>query len=264
MDNGKVNGRTKKLLAKGGIFLILLFFPLFPASILARPLSTDDVGITEKGTFALETGFDAIRLGHHDRIYNPSLTLTYGLFERIEVGAGGEYLFFQPKEGEKESGFADTELTLKYRLTNETPWIPSFGVKGALKVPTASESKGLGSGKTDFNTKAIATKNLSNRLAVSLNLGYTFIGEHRVSNDLTYSLGVIFAMSDRWAVVGEVTGSNKLNGRREDRPFSGLIGTYYRLADNITWDIGLEIRTNKAAPDYRMTTGFTFLFKPPF
>jgi hypothetical protein len=193
MDNRKINGRTKKSLAKGGIFLMLLFLPLFPASILARPLSTDDVGITDKGTFALETGFDAVSLGHHDRIYNPSLTLTYGLCERMEVGVGGGYLFFHPKEGEKESGFADTEMTLKYRLTNETPWIPSFGAKGALKVPTASESKGLGSGKADFNLKAIATKNLSKRLAVSINLGYTFIGEYSVNNDLTYSLGAVLA-----------------------------------------------------------------------
>lgn len=243
---------------------MLLFFPFCPASIFARPLSTDDVGITEKGTFALETAFDAIRLGHRDRVYKPSLTLTYGLFERMEVEVGGGYLFFHAKEGEKENGFADTELKLKYRLTNETPWIPSFGVKGVLKTPTASESKGLGSGKADFNLKAIATKNLSKRLAVSLNLGYTFIGEHHVDNDLTYSLGAVFAMSDKWAVVGEVGGSNKLTGRREDRPFSGLIGTYYRLTDNTIWDAGLEIGMNKGAPDYRVTTGFTFLFKPPF
>lgn len=246
------------------IFLMVLFFLSSPASIFARPLSTDDVGITERGKFTLETGFDALRLSHHEKVYNPSLTLTYGLFERMETGVGGGYLFFHPKEGEKESGFGDTELTLKYRLTNETPWVPSFGIKGALKIPIASESKGLGSGKADLTLKAIATKNLSKRLALSLNLGYTFIGEHRVDNDLTYSLGAVFAMSDKWAMVGEVGGSNKFSGRREDRPFFGLIGTYYRLTDNVICDVGLEVGMNKAAPKYRVTTGFTFLFKSPF
>ena len=245
-------------------FLVSLVTILFSTSLSARPLSTDDVGITEKGNFVLETGFDAIRLDNHDMVYKPVLTLTYGLLERMEVAATGGYLFFRPNEGENKNGFADTELKLKYRLTDETPWVPSFGVKGTLKTPTASESKELGSGKMDFNIKGIATKNLSKRLAVSLNLGYTFIGEHHVDNDLTYSLGAVFAMSEKWALVGEVGGSNKLNGRREDRPFSSLIGTYYLLSKNIIWDAGVEIGMNKAAPDYRVTTGFTFLFKPPF
>lgn len=264
IENVKIKGCIRKTLAKGIILLILQLFLLCPTLAFARPLSTDDVGITEKGKFALETGFDTIRLDNHDMVYNPSLTLTYGLLKRMELGVGGGYLFFLPEEGENENGFADTELALKYRLTDETPWMPSFGVKGKLKIPTASESKGLGSGKSDFNVKAIATKNLSKRLVVSLNLGYTFVGEHHVDNDLTYSVGAVFALSDKWAVVGEVGGSNELNGRGEDRPFSVLIGTYYLLTNSIIWDAGLEIGMNKAAPDYRVTTGFTFLFKPPF
>jgi hypothetical protein len=57
-------------------------------------------------------------------------------------------------------------------------------------------------------------------------------------------------------------GINNLNGRHGDDPFSGLIGTYYALAENIILDAALEIGMNKAAPDYRVTAGFTWLFKP--
>ncbi len=70
----------------------------------------------------------------------------------------------------------------------EKGWIPLFSVAGILKILTASESKGLGSEKTDFGINAIFTKNLSKRLALHLNLEYTFIGEHRANNEFNYSI----------------------------------------------------------------------------
>ncbi len=95
---------------------------------------------------------------------------------------------------------------------DEKHWRPAFTVSGLLTIPTASESKGLGSGQTDFGINAIFTKRLSQRWAIHL--------------------------------------------------FSVLIGTCYSITGKILWDAGLEIGMNKAAPDFRMTTGFTWLFKP--
>ena len=180
----------------------------------------------------------------------------------MDLGVGSGYLFFHPQEGKNENGFADTELKAKYRLFDEKDWIPAFAISGTLKIPTASESKGLGSGEADFGINAIATKNLSKKLALHLNLGYTFIGENHVDNELNYSLGCQFTLTEKWALVGEVVGVNNLNGRKGDDPFSALIGTYYLITDNIVWDSGIEIGMSKAAPDFRFTMGFTWLFKP--
>ncbi|MEW6377316.1 MAG: hypothetical protein AB1502_16185 [Thermodesulfobacteriota bacterium] len=85
----------------------------------ARPLTTDDAWTMGKGQFQVETGFDASRQDNHDREYSPSLTLTYGLLKNLDVGLGGGYLFFHPKEGKKENGLADTELKLKYHSVDE-------------------------------------------------------------------------------------------------------------------------------------------------
>lgn len=89
--------------------------------------------------------FDVTRQDNRDRKYSPTLTLTYGLLERMDLGIGSGYLFVHPKEGKKENGLADTELKLKYRLINEKDWRPAFAITGTLKIPTASESRGLGS-----------------------------------------------------------------------------------------------------------------------
>jgi cobalt/nickel transport protein len=242
------------------IFSTLIFTSTFLYA--ARPLTTDDAWTVEKGKFQLETGFDAARQDNHDQELGPSVTLSYGLLERMDLGLGSGYIFLDPKEGERENGFADTELKAKYRLFDEKDWIPAFAISGTLKIPTASESKGLGSGEADFGINAIATKNLSKKLALHLNLGYTFIGENHVDNELNYSLGCQFTLTEKWALVGEVVGVNNLNGRKGDDPLSSLIGTYYLISDNLVLDAGIEIGVSKAAPDFRITTGLTWFFKP--
>ena len=41
-----------------------------------------------------------------------------------------------------------------------------------------------------------------------------------------------------------------------------VIGATYLVTDQLVWDAGVEIGMSKAAPDYRITTGLTYLFKP--
>jgi cobalt/nickel transport protein len=258
-------GRVIKKTPSKKVILFLFFSGLisFPSitTYAARPLSTDDAWTVEKGEFQFEAGFDAIRQDNHDREYSPSLTLIYGLLGRMDFGIGSGYIFFHSKEDKKENGIADVELKLKYRWIDEKDWRPAFAMTGTFKLPTASQSRGLGSGQTDFGINTILTKNLSKKLVLHLNLGYTFIGEDHVDNELNYSMAAQFILTEKWALVGELVGVNNLDGRHGDDPFSGLIGTYYLITDKIIWDAGLGIGMSKAAPDFRLTTGLTVLFK---
>jgi len=233
-----------------------------PYAFAGRPLSTDDAWTVEKGKFQLETGLDVTRQDNHDEEYSPSLTLTYGLLDRMDLGIGSGYLFVRPEEGDGESGFGDTSLKLKYRLVDEKEWFPALAIAGKLKIPTASDKKGLGSGDADFGLNVIATKNITKRLVLHANIAYTFIGEDGANNEMNYALGSQFVLTDKWALVGEIVGTNNLNGREGDDPLSALFGTYYLLTENLILDAGVEIGMNSAAPDYRLTAGFTFLFKP--
>lgn len=255
---------TKKSITKALLLidLIICTFLFSTVAFAARPLTTDDAYTVEKGKFQVETGLDFIRYDNHDKEFAPSVTLTYGLLERMDLGVGTAYMFFNPAEGEKENGFGDTALKIKYRLVDQKDWIPSFALSGTLIIPTASESKGLGSGKADFNINTIFTWNLSKRFQLYANLGYTFIGGHQVNNEFNYSIAGQFVLSDKWALVGEIVGVNNFNGHKSDDPISGLVGIQYMLSDNFVLDAGVEIGMNKAAPDFRLTTGVTFFFKP--
>ena len=235
-------------------------FLYIPFALAGRPLSTDDAWTVEKGKFQLETGLDVTRQGSHDKEYSPSLTLTYGLLDRMDLGIGSAYLFVHPEEGDNENGFGDTSLKVKYRLVNEKKWLPALAISGKLKLPTASDKKALGSGEADFGLNVISTKNLTKRLVLHANLGYTLIGENGANNDMSYALGSQFVLKDKWALVGEIVGTNNLDGTKGDDPLSTLFGTYYILTEQVILDAGVEIGMNKAAPDYRLTAGLTFLF----
>jgi hypothetical protein len=113
-----------------------------------------------------------------------------------------------------------------------------------------------------ISTSTPSSHGISEGWQLYSNLGYTFIGEHHVDNECNYSVAVQFALSKKWALVGEVVGLNNFNGHKSDDPFSGLLGIQYTLGDNLVWDIGVEIGMNKAAPDFRFTTGLTLFFKP--
>ena len=248
---------------------LMFIVPIFSAVIYstaafaARPLTTDDAYTVKEGEFQVEAGFDFTRQDNHDKEYFPSLTLTYGLFERMDIGIGTGYLFIDPAEGKKVNGFSNTPLKVKYRFLDQKDWIPSFAVSGTLITPTASKSKGLGSGKVDFNINTIFTWNLSKRFQLYTNLGYTFIGYNQENDELNFSIAGQFVLSEKWALVGEIFGVNNFNGNRRDDPLSGLVGVQYiLLTDKLVLDTGVEIGMNKAAPDFRVTTGVTFFFKP--
>ncbi len=251
-------------MCKGWVAVCFIFcaVSLSTGAFAAMPLTTDDAYTVERGEFQVETGVDLTRQDNHDREVGPSVTLSYGLLERMDVTVGSSYLFVNPAEGKNENGIGDTEVRLKYHLVDQKGWIPHFAVSGMLKIPTASDSKGLGSGKTDFGLNAIFTWNLSKRWQLYSNLGYTFIGEHHAENEFNYSAAVQFALSDKWALVGELVGVNNFNGHTSDDPFSGLVGAQYMLSDSLVLDAGVEIGMNRAAPDYRFTAGLTFFFKP--
>ncbi len=265
LDTEKLNmsHQSKKSLFCIGLVVSFFLLVFTSSTFAARPLTTDDAYTVKKGEFQVEAGFDFARQDNHDREYSPSLTLTYGLFERMDIGIGSAYLFIDPSKGTEVNGFGNTPLKVKYRFLDQQDWIPSFAVSGTLITPTASKSKGLGSGKVDFNINTIFTWSISKRWQLYTNLGCTFTGENHVNNELNYSIAGQFLLSDKLALVGEITGVNNFNGNKRDDPISGLVGIQYTLIpDILVLDAGVAAGMNKAAPDFRITTGFTLFFKP--
>jgi len=72
-----------------------------------------------------------------------------------------------------ETGFGDVRLGLKYGFLNDHDGDPiGLAVKGAVKLGTADEAKGLGTGKTSFEGHLIASKALGNAADIHASIGY--------------------------------------------------------------------------------------------
>jgi outer membrane protein OmpA-like peptidoglycan-associated protein len=72
-----------------------------------------------------------------------------------------------------ETGFGDVRLGLKFGFLNDHDGDPiGLAVKGAVKLGTADEAKGLGTGKTSFEAHLIASKALGNAADIHGSIGY--------------------------------------------------------------------------------------------
>lgn len=97
-----------------------------------------------------------------------------------------------------ESGLGDIVASAGYNLINSDATGFVVDLTGRVKFATASESKGLGSGKTDFAVQANVEKNFDGGAYISAGLGYKWLGEPSgISYDnVTYgSLGAGYKLS---------------------------------------------------------------------
>jgi hypothetical protein len=167
----KIGNQMKKI---WGFFVALfLLWTLKPSITFAgRPLITEDAGTVEKGFYELELALDYSRDNNRDKNYIPSAQLAYGLTDRAEVALAGSYLFKDNHEGGREDGWGDVTAYLKYRIWGEGENYPAFSLKPQVKIPTADENKGLGSGKADYGLTAVFSKSFTG-LNLHFNAGYT-------------------------------------------------------------------------------------------
>jgi hypothetical protein len=97
-----------------------------------------------------------------------------------------------------ESGIGDVEAFLSYNVCHgvKTDWSAVF--TGSVKLPTADDSKGLGSGKTDYGL-AFDLSRAIGRFTPSIGFGYRIIGNPSGADLRNYfcaSLGVGYWISN--------------------------------------------------------------------
>ncbi len=87
----------------------------------------------------------------------------------------------------QEDSFTDSVVYVKYRIWGEGNYYPAFTLKPQVKIPTADEKKGLGSGKTDSGLTAVFSKSFVD-VNLHFNIGYTLIGEKGATDELNLGL----------------------------------------------------------------------------
>jgi hypothetical protein len=186
----------------------------------------------------------------------PSL-LKLGLLETTELSLGIMPLRSVDLGPTSESGFGDVRLGLRHRFVDEVEGVPSLAAEGWVKLPTADEDKGLGTGETDVGMLFIMSKSMA-AFSFDANLGLSFIGDP-VENDTnthvnligTASRGLTPALSGYLELFLEIPPDDAKNVWIFD------LGVGYSVHPGLVLDAAFAAGLSDTAPDWQVLFGFT-------
>ena len=179
----------------------LLFFILLSPGLVIAPLhAATPEPATEVGppVIKLATGFTYITGGYGfsqtTDLWSVPVNLSYDV-ERWSLKAAFSYLTIKgpanvatgssPAGGAPrptaatESGIGDTSLSATYHA-NPVPGELNVDFTARVKLPTADESKGLGSGETDYYVQTDVSQTFG-KITTFATLGYRFMGSNAAS-----------------------------------------------------------------------------------
>lgn len=76
-----------------------------------------------------------------------------------------------------QCGLGDIVVRGRYYAIDERGWLPTVAVRAHVKIPTASEERGLGTGRPDEGIGVEITRTIGGGFAAMLDGGYTLIGD---------------------------------------------------------------------------------------
>jgi hypothetical protein len=253
-----------------------------------RPLVTEDPEPVGEGRVLVEGGFDYSRSmeypasgleGHLLRV--PLLGVSVGISSIAEVQLdGGLYNRlsitrrnpFAPlagmvtATGDTTSSIEDLVVGTKIRMVSERPGRPSFGLRFATKLPSASNESGLGLDTTDFYASLLVAKTVQSFRMV-FNGGLGILGDptrgDRQNDVLTYGASFARALTNAFEVVTEVNG--RIDTRNGDSPPGTESRGLFRIGARYTvgsWraDAAMLFGLTERDPTFGFGGGFTYVF----
>jgi hypothetical protein len=176
------------------------------------------------------------------------------------------------QRSEPADGLGDMALAAKYMLMDEMGVLPRISARGALKFPTASESKYLGSGKYDAGAGVLLDKSLG-RLFTFLNFNGVLISKPDCLKEmdlknfiLSGSIAAEYFFTERFSVIAQgtwnstpypTTGTDPLDNQAAE---VGL-GLNYKFTANSNWHIAvMENVFADSTPDVTFQLGGNIKF----
>jgi hypothetical protein len=224
------------------------------------PLVVDDTDPVDFGHLQLSSGLQFSRTASAN-LYDYSVDPVYGITPRSEFGVTFGYQS-QNENGSEADGISDLILETKWRLIGMATNLFKLSVRFDLKLPTASERLGLGTGEPDADVILIATRNWGNTY-LDWNIGYTAVdAAHSNFNDDRWFLGQALRqrLNDRWTLIGDayVTLPQSRAGGSANFNFEG--GAQFNVRENFLLSVVAGSAIGRDSPDLTGYFGFTWTF----
>jgi hypothetical protein len=251
---------------KPRLFTTFLFVLLSQGTAFAvSPLVTDDADTVEAGKLQLNCDFFVVRTGS-TTLYSVPPNPVMGLTSRLELGAifgyqwrSGSGSTFATRDAD---GVTDLTVAPKFRIWQGLEDKLKVSGRMDVKLPTASGSRGLGTGDPDVGLVGIATYKVG-KTSFDSNLGYYAIDSSRADfgNDRWFiGEAVRHELNRQWTVVAEAYGllPNTRSGGYANWYFSG--GLQSSVSENIVVTALIGSAAGHKSPDLTSTFEVTLTF----
>jgi hypothetical protein len=224
----------------------------------ARPTVSNPAQFQKPGVLQLEFGFNS-----NFKAPGPSseqdfpLALRFAVSRRVLLEFDGDSPLSQNNGGVRTTGVSDTQLGIQFVVQPEKQSRPGFAIAYYLKLPTASSTKGLGTGRSDHNFVLLLSKSVG-KTTIDFNGSWFLAGrtsERGHASSAQAAFAVSHPITKRWAVQGELSCS----GRNDEQPGSVFLLTAvtYQVNRRLVLDSGARAALNHDGLGVGIFTGVT-------
>lgn len=224
----------------------------------ARPTVSNPAEFQRPGVLQLEYGFNGnwrARGGASQE--DMPLALRLAVSRRLLIELDTDSPFSQASGGARVTGAGDTQLGAQLVLRHEDARGPGVALAYYVKLPTASASEGLGTGRVDHSVLALVSKKLG-ETTFDFNAIYLLAGRTTTAgraSSAQAALAVSRNVTRRFGLQGELSGLTR-NDSQAGALFALGVATY-QLNRRLVIDGGLRLGLNGDAPRVGAVAGLT-------
>lgn len=226
----------------------------------SRPSVADPAEIQKPGVLQLELGYDAnLRSRELRDDQTVPVALRFAAAKRLllEVQLDAVKSERDAQGGPRMTGVGDTRLGFQIVALEEAAEHPAVAFAYHVKLPTADEREGLGTGRFDHRFTGLLSKKVG-ATDIDFNVSYLLVGkegaggwEHGGAGALSFSR----EFENSFGVEGELSGQS--HDDAQPRGLFALGALTYKAGPRLQLDAGLRFGLNPEAPRVGLFAGLT-------
>ncbi|MFL6285613.1 MAG: transporter [Pyrinomonadaceae bacterium] len=224
----------------------------------ARPTVSNPAEFQRPGVLQLEYGFNGNwRAPGGASGQDMPLALRFAVSRRLLLELDTDSPFSQASGGTRVTGAGDTQLGAQLVLRHEDARGPGVALAYYVKLPTASASEGLGTGRVDHSVLALFSKKLG-ETTLDFNAIYLLAGrttDAGRASSAQAALALSRNVTRRFGLQGELSGLTR-NDSQAGAVFALGVATY-QLSRRLVIDGGLRLGLNGDTPRVGAVVGLT-------
>lgn len=231
-----------------------------------RPGVSSPAEFQRPGVLQLEFGYDAnFRADDFRSQHTLPLDLRFSAHRRLLLELETDTVISELDVTDiRTTGAGDIRLGLQLLALEDTPEHPALAFAYHVKLPSASQSEGLGTGRVDHRITVLTGKKFG-ETDVTFNAALLVTGREGGagwSNGGFFALAFSREVGGGFGVEGEVSGQTRDDA--QPRGAYGLGALTYQVNRRLRFDTGMRVGLNTASPRFGVFAGMTVGVTNPF